>query len=208
MRIAIVGATGRTGREVVRLAVRDGHHVVAVVRNPDRLNDLRPTEVRVADGLDVTALSEAIQGVEAIVMCVGPVKGERADVLSAAITTLIEAMGNAGVERLVAITASGWLVDGDDPLSRFLAKPILARALREENAAFASAERSISASPLEWTIVRPPMLKDGPATGSYRQRRDGNVRWHYSMRRADLARAMLDVLEDPTAVRSTVAVTG
>jgi hypothetical protein len=52
------------------------------------------------------------------------------------------------------------------------------------------------------------MLRDGAGRGAYHQRRDGNVRWRYSIRRADLARAVCDLLDDATAVRAVVSVAG
>jgi putative NADH-flavin reductase len=206
MKIAVVGASGRTGQEVVREAQGRGHHVVAVVRRPDRLGDLRPAAVAVADAQDVDQLAEALSGADVVVSCVGPVKREPRDVQARATDAVVRAAGRTGVRRLVALSASGWVVDGDDPLSRYVAKPVLARALREENAAFAATEQVVAASALDWTIVRPPMLQDGRARGRYRSRRDGNVRWHYAIRRADLAVAVVDLLEDPTTAGATVSV--
>ncbi|SEE97773.1 NAD(P)-dependent oxidoreductase [Ruania alba] len=206
MKIAVVGASGRTGAEVVRAAQDRGHHVTAVVRQPARLAALRPDAVAVADGRDVDALTAAFADVEAVVSCVGPVKGEDERVQSAITEAVLGAAADAGVHRCLVVTASGWVVDGDDPLGRYLAKPILARVLREENAAFAETERLVHATALDWTIVRPPMLRDGAPRGSYRQRRDGNVRWRYSIRRSDLAVALCDLLADPTAVRTVVSV--
>lgn len=206
MKIAVIGASGRTGREVVREAQARGHHVTAVVRRPDRLGGVRTDAVAVADARDVGRLAESLSGADAVVSCVGPVKGEPRDVQARAAEALVEAAHRAGVRRLVALSASGWVVDGDDPLSRYLAKPVLARVLREENAAFAATEAVVAASGLDWTLVRPPMLQDGKARGTYRSRTDGNVRWHYSIRRADLASAVVDLVEEPAAVRATVSV--
>ncbi|WP_407318862.1 NAD(P)H-binding protein [Isoptericola halotolerans] len=208
MKIAVVGSTGRTGRQVVRALQENGHHVVAVVRDPGRAGDLGADALAVADALDQEALTAAMAGLGAVVSCVGPVPGEDKGVQAAASEVLVRAAAAAGIRRCLVVSASGWLVDGDDPMSRYLAKPILARVLREENAAFARTEEVVRGSRLDWTIVRPPMLRDGRARGSYHQRRDGNVRWRYSIRRADLARAVRDLLGDPTAVRAVVSVAG
>lgn len=80
--------------------------------------------------------------------------------------------------------------------------------MRESNADMAAMEARIRASGLDWTILRPPRLTDGARSGRYRSRRDGNVRWGYSIARADLAHAVLDALEDRTAVRQTISVAG
>jgi len=208
MKIAVLGATGRTGRLVVTEARRRGHHVVAVVRDPARLHGLAADGVATADGLDGAAVTAALAGVDAVVSALGPVPGSAAGVQGDLTQVLVRAARDAGVRRAVVVTASGWVVDGDDPLSRYLAKPILARALRDANAGFARAEPAVRASGLDWTIVRPPMLRDGAARGRYHERRDGNVRWRWSMRRADLAVAVCDLLADTTAVGATVSVAG
>ncbi|MFD2793769.1 NAD(P)-dependent oxidoreductase [Promicromonospora vindobonensis] len=205
MKIAVVGASGRTGRELVRAAAAAGHEVVAVVRDPARLPD-PPGEVRVADASDVAALTSAFEGVDAVASCLGPVPGESAHVLRDGITAVLAAMDGAGVRRLVAISASGWLIDGDDPLSRYVAKPILMRALAEVNLDLEAMEQVIRASDVDWTIMRPPRLQDRPGTGSYKARRDGNVRWAWTIARPDLALAMLDALTDRTAVGQAISV--
>lgn len=205
MKFAVVGASGRTGRELGRTATAAGHEVVAVVRDPSRLPD-PPGEVRVADASDVAALTTALKGVDAVASCLGPVPGESPHVLRDGITAILAAMDGAGVRRLVAISASGWLVDGDDPLSRYVAKPILKRALAEANADLEAMERIIRASDVDWTIMRPPRLQDRPGTGRYKSRRDGNVRWAWTITRPDLALAMLDALTDDTAVGQAISV--
>jgi len=205
MKIAVVGASGRTGRELVHVAAAAGHEVVAVVRDPARLT-ASPGEVRVADASDVAALTVAFKGVDAVASCLGPVPGESAHVLRDGITAVLAAMDGAGVRRLVAISASGWLVDGDDPLSRYVAKPILKRALAEANADLEAMEQVIRRSAVDWTIMRPPRLQDRPGTGRYKSRRDGNVRWAWTISRPDLALAMLDALTDRTAVGQAISV--
>ncbi len=205
MKIAVVGASGRTGRELVRTAAAAGHDVVAVVRDPTRLTD-PPGEVRVADASDVAALAAAFDGVDAVASCLGPVSGESAHVLRDGITAVLAAMDRAGVRRLVAISASGWVVDGDDPLSRYVAKPILKRALATTNADLEAMEQVIRASQVDWTIMRPPRLQDRPGKGRYQSRRDGNVRWAWTIARPDLALAMLDALTDRAAVGQAISV--
>jgi putative NADH-flavin reductase len=117
-------------------------------------------------------------------------------------------MHERGVRRLVVVSASGWIVDGDDPLSRFLLKPVLDRFLGDTNADLAATERLVRASGLDWTIVRPPRPTGRPGRGRYRARRDGNVRWGSFLSRADLALALVDGIEDAGAAGRTVSVAG
>jgi len=207
MEIAIIGASGRTGRAVAGQAAERGEAVVAVVRNAARIEPGEAARVEVAESTDAVQVASAINGCDAVLFCVGPVRGESATIQQDGIRAVLEAMTQTGIRRVIAISASGGVIDGDDPLSRYVAKPILARVLRDSNADMAAMEELLRNSDTDWTIMRPPRLTDGPSKGRYRERRDGNVRWHYTMRRSHLARAMLDALVDHTSIRQTIAVT-
>ena len=192
MRIAVLGATGRTGSVLLALAAQRGHEVIAVVRNPAAV--VGAAEVRVADARDAEALSRAISGADAVAFCVGPRDRAAGRILEEGMTATLAAMSAAGVRRLVAISASGPFIDGDDPLMR-IAKPIVQRVFAEQFSDFAAMEPLIHASTTDWTIVRPPQLKDGRPRGRYRSRLDGSVWFGMTIRRADLAAAVLDALE-------------
>jgi uncharacterized protein YbjT (DUF2867 family) len=207
MRIAVLGATGGTGRSLAAQAMAAGHHVVAVVRDPARLGDLVPNEIAIAQASDPDAIASAIGGVDVVASCLGPRRDEpAAHVPVRGMLATLDAMERTGVDRLITVSASGWVVDGDDPLTRYLAKPILQRVLRDSFADLAEMERLVRASATRWTIMRPPMLLDRAPKGVYRSRRDGNVRWGFSIARGDLARAILDAAADPTATPATISV--
>jgi len=210
MKIALLGATGRTGRLVLDGAVARGYDVTAVVRDPAKLASVTTTSTRAekADARDVQALERAFRGADAVVFALGHVGGGDVTVMTDGIRATLEAMRNAGVTRLVAISASGHTTEGDGAFTRALVKPLLGLFLRDAFADMRTMERVIRASGLDWTILRPPMLTDGEARGRYRERRDGNVRGHFRLSRADLADAVLGVLEDPSATHATVSVAG
>jgi len=201
MRIAVIGATGRTGLAFVEEAHRRGHEIVAVVRNPDRLS-IRVERVERADARSAVELAAAIHGVDAVVFCVGPGPDAPHGIVTEAITSTIEAMHTAGIARLLMITATGPFTDGDAPLLRYVLKPLVQRILRAPFADLAAADAIVQASDLDWSIVRPPQLADGPSKGSYRT----DPRWGLRITRADLAIAMADALEGETAVSRVVSV--
>jgi putative NADH-flavin reductase len=206
MKMAVVGATGRTGRNLLVQATKAGHQVVAVVRDPAKLGDQQVQSVHVADATQAKDLIPAFGGVDAVVFCVGPVAGQSRTIQRDSIAATLDAMTSAGARRLIAISASGGIVAGDDPVTRFIAKPILKRVLRDANADMAAMEDRIRHSTTEWTIVRPPRLTDKAPRGRYRSRRDGNVRWGFQIARADLATSILDALTDPTSREQTISV--
>jgi putative NADH-flavin reductase len=205
MRIAVLGASGRTGGLIAHEARGRAHEVVAVVRRAASAPD--GAIERIAEGRDAAALATALAGCDAAVFAIGP-SGTSADysVMRESMPALVEAMERAGVRRLVVVSASGPFTDGDDPFLRFVAKPIVQRVLREPFSDFVATEPVVRSSRLDWTIVRPPQLKDGEARGRYRRADGTGVPFGISIRRADLARAVLDVLEDRETVGATITV--
>jgi uncharacterized protein YbjT (DUF2867 family) len=105
MRIAVVGASGATGRELVKQALDRGHSVVAVARDPTRL-DVAPSpalEVAQADVLNPLSVSAALEGVDAVVSGLGIRKGDPAGTLTAG----ARALAAAHPPRMVWLGALG-----------------------------------------------------------------------------------------------------
>lgn len=207
MRITVFGATGGTGRHLVRQALDAGHQVTAVVRNPAGLNgQSHPRlDVLTADVMDPAAIKSAVDGQDAVVSALGPRSRGETTVCSSGARAIITAMRAAGARRLVVVTASGHVVDdGDGPFTRVVVKPLLRRYLRESFADLARTEQAVRASGLDWTIMRPPRLTDGESR-AYRTAVDRNVRGGFLISRADLAHATLTALADPATIGHTIA---
>ena len=212
MKIAIIGAAGRTGRQVLEQALARGHEVVAIARDPRRTPNgsisEEPGRVRTvaATAIDVAALTGAFTEVDVVISALGPNKTSGDRVLTTGITATLAAMEAAGIRRLVVVSASGHLTDGDAWPVRILVKPILGAFLRTSYADMREMERIVQASDTDWTIMRPPKLSDKGARGGYQSRRNLNVRRGFTMTRADLATAILDQLDDLGTIRQAVSV--
>ena len=206
MRITVFGATGGTGRQVVRQALDAGHQVTAVVRNAAGLIEQHPAlDVVTADVMDPDAITPAVKGADAVVSALGPRSREETTVCSSGARAIVAAMHAAGTRRLVVVTASGHVVDeGDGPVTRAVVKPLLRRYLRGSFADFARTDRIVKDSGLDWTIMRPPRLTDGRSR-PYRTAIDRNVRGGFTIARADLARAILVALADRAAIGHSIA---
>jgi putative NADH-flavin reductase len=212
MRLTVFGATGGTGVQLVRRALGAGHEVTAVVRDPAGL----PGEVRAcadvvqADVMDPGAIEEAVKGGDAVVTAIGSRDGTRPTSVCADSTrSIVAAMTAAGAEWVVLTSASGLHAGpGDDPLTRFVAKPLLQRILRHSFADMRAAEELTRGSGLGWTIVRPPRLTNGPGNGRYRHAVDRNVLGGLTIARTDLAGALLDVAGDPARAGHVISVAG
>ncbi|SEG77683.1 Putative NADH-flavin reductase [Nonomuraea solani] len=204
MEITVFGATRGTGRHVVEQALAAGHHVTAVVRR--RLPDVPGLDQVVADVMDPRAIEEALTGRDAAVSALGPRGRGAGSVCADGARSIITAMRETGLRRLVVVTASGHVVDaGDGPLNRAVVKPLLGLFLREGFADFARTEEAVRASGLDWTIMRPPRLTDGERR-PYRTAVDENVRRGITIARADLADAILATLDDEATIGHTVSV--
>lgn len=210
MELVVFGATGGTGSRLVDQALAAGHGVTAVVRDLSRLPD-RPglTAVR-ADLSDPAGTGAAVAGRDAVISAIGSRDGRAPTTACAgSASAIIAAMRERGVRRLVVVSNSGMHVDEvDGPLNRFVVKPVLGRVLRHPFADMRRMEELVRTSDVDWTIVRPPMLTDGPRTGRCRTAIGRNARGGNRVSRADLADQLLRCLADERTVRATVAVAG
>jgi putative NADH-flavin reductase len=195
MKIAVIGAAGRTGRQVVRQALDRGHEVVAVARSPEKLNVAGDRlTVAAADVHDADALARAVVGADAIVTTYGAAAGrEPTDVYSAGITNVLAAMDSGGIRRLAAISASPAGPRDEQPAAlRLLVLPILERFFGGAYADLRRMEAVLARrDDLEWACLRPPRLLDRPATGAYRLDPKPLPRSR-SLTYPDLATALLD----------------
>lgn len=208
MKITLFGATGGTGRQLLQQACEAGHEVTAVVRDPARLTVAHPrlTVLR-ADVMDPTAIGPAVRGHDAVVSALGSRAGRvPTTVCTDSATSIISAMRAEGVRRLVVVSAGVVTTDGDGPLTRLVLKPILNTVLKHTTADKWRMEDVVRASGLEWTIVRPPMLTDGPHTGTYRSTIDRNVRGGLRVSRADLADCVLRCLTEHVPMSAAVSI--
>lgn len=170
MKLTIFGATGRTGKHLVKQALAAGHVVTAYVRNPARLT-LRHENLRVVQGelTDAQKVAEAIAGAEAVISVLGATRSGPAIFLATAAENIVAGMQQHGVRRLVFATGAGVRAPEDVPvgihkwiggLMRLVARDVLEDSAR--------AVEIVKASGLDWVIARTPMLRDGPYNGQYR----------------------------------------
>ncbi|MCW3842955.1 NAD(P)H-binding protein [Micromonospora yasonensis] len=220
MKLTIFGASGGIGRHLVDQALAADHDVTAVVRDPARLPGTA-ARVVTADlaAADRTALRAALDGADAVLSGLGPRSRADAGVASRGTRTITEAMTGSGVRRLVVVSAAPVGVvpspgrpnpprydPGDGPLMRFVLGPAIRRVLRRHYVDLALMEEELREGALDWTVVRPPRLTDGPLTAAYRTAYGRNIRGGLRVSRADVAHLMLALLDRPDSVRQTVGV--
>ena len=92
MQIAILGATGGIGGHVLDWALRAGHPVHALARDPQALPPAAGLTVTRGDALDETAVAEVIDGADAVVSALGPRGAKAPGLLAGAASHTILAM--------------------------------------------------------------------------------------------------------------------
>jgi putative NADH-flavin reductase len=208
MRVAIMGAAGRTGRLVVDKALGHGHDVAALVhRTPLAIENAHLTKVS-GDVLDLPSVRKAVAGCDAVIFALSTGSGVRTGVHEAGIANVIYAMAENHVAHLAAISAAGAFDRANRNLSLAF-RALIATTLRATYDDLEAMERRIMASDLAWTIVRPAGLSDDPPSGHYRISLDGSI-LHKARRlsRADLASVLLKAVETDTFYRRTLVVGG
>jgi putative NADH-flavin reductase len=207
MKLTVLGATGGIGSQIVRQALDGGHDVTAVVRERSRLAVDHPAlRVVTADPTDAWALVPFITGRDAVLSGLGPRGRKLSGIASAGTAAILQAMDAADVRRVIVVSAAPLAPtpDGESLFLRYFATPMIRVVLREHYADLAVMETALRDSRSEWTSVRPPRLSDKPLTGHYRRVVDGAVATGWSISRADVAHAMLAMVDDASTVNRTV----
>jgi len=211
MKIAILGATGRTGIEAVKQALADNHTVTALVRNPAKLTVAHENlKVVEADIFDKESLKAEFIGQEAIVSCLGfpPQKPSVTGYLEVT-KNVVSAMKDSSVSRLVV--CHSWYTKEDSrskawfPIRWFLL-PMIKTVLNNmyETEIWLNSEADV-----DFTVVRPAGLTDNAVTeAEFKVAEDD---YHVDgaagrIARADVARFMLSILEEEKYFKKQLAI--
>ncbi|MFJ9868626.1 NAD(P)-dependent oxidoreductase [Streptomyces sp. NPDC101165] len=208
MKLTVFGATGGIGREIVRQALDAGHQVTAVVRDPARLDVTGNTlEVFRADLTDPQELRAAVAGRNAVLSGLGARSRKDAGVAARLTRTVLGAMEAEGVRRLLVVSAGpvGPEPENDGFLDRGM-RGLVSAILKDVYADLREMEAELARSGTDWTSVRPPRLQDKPLTGHYRTVIGGFPPQGRFIARADVAHAMLSMIDDMGTVKQGVGV--
>jgi putative NADH-flavin reductase len=204
MKIAVVGATGRTGLQVAEQALARGHDVIALARHPDALPERGPGMASAAtDVLDLAVLAEALAGADAVVSTLGIGASRQPTVVySDGTANILKAMDAHGIRQLAVLSAVPAGPRAEQPfLQRRMIIPILERVFGATYADMRRMEALLRGSDLDWVCLRPPRLVSKKATGRYRLDATRPLPKARSITCADLATALLDSLTRPNLYR-------
>jgi putative NADH-flavin reductase len=208
VKVLIIGATGGTGRQLVKQALTAGHQVTALARDPEKIR-ARHERLHVVQGniLDFNSLDMAVAGQEAVLSSLGTKSMFKpVIVFSEGTSNLLRAMTKHGVRRLICITGIG-AGDSRGHGGFFYDKIILPIFLKKIYQDKDKQEELIRKSDRDWTIVRPGFLTNGPPKGNYRVLTDLTRVTVGRISRADVAAFMLAQLNSDRYLRQTPLLT-
>lgn len=209
MKIAIFGASGQTGLQVVQQALEHGYEVKAFVRDPNKLPITNAKlEIVQGDVLDPVSVDKAVEGVDGVILTLGSKPDTAPTVLAEGTTNIINAMKKHEVKRI--IVESSYPMSGSPESIEFLKKsgmdenqiagmkPMLDDKIKQES--------ETRESGLEWVIIRPMMLTNEAKTGNYRVGEKLDVKPGDKISRSDVADFMLKQLQNNDWLQKTVTV--
>jgi putative NADH-flavin reductase len=205
MNLAIFGATGGTGLQVVEQAVAAGHHISVLARDPNKLGDLQ-TKLNVVIGnvLEPKDVAKALEQAEAVICSLGTTGGNPKDIVSAGTKNIIEGMKSKGIKRLIVVTSLG-VGDSKDQVPfafKMLMNTVLKNVMADKNVQ----EELVRQSGLEYTIVRPGGLSNGAKTGNYKVGTEKTIKAG-QVSRADVAEFILKEISSRKFLHQAVAIT-
>ena len=204
MKLLVLGGTGGTGRHVVSQALDAGHHVTLLARDRGKA-DVPHERLRVVDGdvKNLAALADAMRGQDAVISAIGRGKSFKSENLIAeSVPGIIETMRATAVTRLIFTSALGV---GDTYRDSPLVPRIFFRTLlRGIYADKLIGDQMIRNSGLDWTIVQPVVLTDGPLTRHYRVGEHLRLSGVNKVSRADTAHFIVDRINDRSTFGKTL----
>jgi putative NADH-flavin reductase len=211
MKVSIFGASGATGLLLTERCLAAGYDVTALLRTPATF-PLRD-RVRVVEGsvFEAAVVQRSVEGADAVLSTLGARSLKKEDVVERAVPLIVAAMQQTGVRRIIALGGASGVPESLNRqpalIAWFLRKTLYDGILKWPSASQRAQLAALSASGLDWTLVMPPMLTNGPARGSCRVDGEALPRMGIRIARADVADFMLRQIANPQWVGKLVYIT-
>ncbi|MGY9047917.1 hypothetical protein P775_11455 [Puniceibacterium antarcticum] len=216
MKVVVFGATGGTGRAVIKMALAAGHNVTAFARRADRIAPADGLNVVEGDAMDKSDVVRTLNGQDAVVISLGNSQNAFALMFGAGRTTpkdiceigtrnILEGLPKG---RNIPIVVVGAFGTGDTaPNLPFMFKLFYRLILREQMADKEKQDQILKGSTASYTLVQPLALTDKPGTGTWNVSHDG-IYGKTEVPRDDLSQFILETLEEGDHSGKTVTFSG
>jgi putative NADH-flavin reductase len=206
--IIVFGASGGTGRLVVQRALEEGHQVTVIARNPDSFT-IRHDRLDLIKGdiFQPYTFEKAMAGKDAVISCLGIQKREPTKVYSEGVSNIIKAMEIYSLKRIICLSAGAVIVPPKGSfMMRFIIKNILQKRFAHLYSDMLIMEQILRATDLNFTVIRPPWLRDAKPTGNYRSAINEYLSNPTKIARADLADYIVTHLMDVKTFKARVEI--
>lgn len=191
-------------------ALERGHSVRAFARSADKLDPREGLELCAGDALDAGDVARALNGMEAVVYCLGIKESiamlwQEVTLFSRSTEVLLQEMPKAGVKRLIVVTGfgAGRSAQAMSFIERTGHRALLGKPYADKD----RQEEMLMQSDLDWTIARPVILTSGQKTAKYRILREPSEWRNGLIPRADVAHYLIDAVEQDLDVKADVVLT-
>lgn len=173
MNLLLIGATGRVGMSVIEYGLAAGHHIIAVVRNPSKIQQTHPQLSVVAGDVyqPETLTAPMAQKIDAVLNVVGGDVFKPSNIVTDSARALLQAMQTTGVKRYLGITGVAEM-ESCSVLGKFTQTALrlspIRHAVRDHDGAFGL----VKAANCTWTLAGCPYIRDGQHTGAYQHKPD------------------------------------
>jgi len=205
MRIAVLGAAGKTGRQLIAVALERGHEIIAIARTPSKIEGDDPRVVkRQGDAFDRQSIVEALEGADAVITSIGKtdLRDKRFNLNTAGHENVLAGMRKHGVRRLVPISSIGAAKLPRKGIRRNIYLFLRRKYYGDMN----DMEVLVLNTDFDVTVVRAPFLHNGPALGQYEEVEGNVLPSGRAVSRQDLANFMLDVIDKHTYPQRIVSI--
>ena len=207
MQLLVLGASGKTGKELTQQGFIRGHKITAFVRDPSTVERHAGLRVVMGDVTDARAVHQAMAGQDAVLCALGQSSPFKRDPrLTTGMRYVVEAMEHNKVRRIIYLSFAG--VRSSRQRAGWMLKWLMVPALHAIVADHEARENVIKQSGVDWTMVRAVHLTSGPHTGNYRYGEEVQPLPTFPhISRADMAELMLRLAEDPSSIHKGVLAT-
>jgi putative NADH-flavin reductase len=201
MHVTIFGASGNVGRLAVEISLAEGYTVTAFIHRHNPFDEQKGLNIVSGNITDPEAVTKALQGSDGVISALGSWHTKEKNTLSSAMKTIIPAMEQIGISRIVTLTGAGAFWEKDkltafDTFNHALAKLAASKILGDAEEHL----RLLQASSLEWTCVRSPVMTRSSKEG-YRLSLKLSPPWISIPRRA-VAQCLVDRLSQTDFIQA------
>lgn len=205
MKFLLLGATGRVGHEILKLALADDHDVTAFVRDENKLTEKNQNlSIFVGNALNKEDIFKVMPNHKVVISAMGT---DGKETLSESMPYIIDAMENNHIKRIITVGTAGILQSAVSPeLYRYQSTETKRRSPRAIRTAedHRFAYEQLAKSGLDWTVVCPTYLPDGEKVGTYRYQKDFLPTDGSSISVADTAQFTYDQISSKEYMRCRV----